>query len=389
MSFANAAGPANMSTVFAESNPQTQEQITQARDSGAFAGFGSSNMFPTDSRPAPFVMPNYTYDPSGRAIQGDWSGWDSSQGGNQRLWNAYQNQATQDAMLTVYRGPDYVYGGGYQQWLKSNLAPTQADFDLQDKLDKMTPDQQYEYYRSTPEGQKFQQQLQEQNNRGPLPSAQQFPNLMQNPAFNPQAQTQPQAQTPTPPAQQLQQIAQGVPSLVNQLAPPPRTGPVPGSSITQQPPASPQAQPRFPNLQQNPAFSRPALQPQPRPQMPAPQPRFPALNQNPVFNPRAAQPIARPAPVAATGNQGGLGPMPTLQDRLLNPAYNPQAQQRNANSLAQALAIQQANPAFLPTRMMPATAPRITPTPRATFTPPRLDAGVRTPTKPAAPVRRR
>lgn len=102
----------------------------------------------------------------------------------------------------------------------------------------------------------------------------QFPTLMQNPAFNPQAQlsqppvlqtmqTLPQVSQPPQiaqqPAQQLQQIAQGVPSLVNLLSPIRTTmGQPPGAmSITTAPRSMPQAQPRFPGLQQNPAFSQP------------------------------------------------------------------------------------------------------------------------------------
>lgn len=126
---------------------------------------------------------------------------------------------------------------------------------------------------------------------------QQFPNLMQNPAFNPQAQPQPQpvSQPPAPPAQQLQQIAQGVPSLVNQLAPPPAQGPVPGSSITQQPPAA-----KFPNLMQNPAFNptqaqrmAPAMQPQARPVLP----RQAFVAPRPVARPAPRTPVRSPRPV--------------------------------------------------------------------------------------------
>jgi hypothetical protein len=121
------------------------------------------------------------------------------------------------------------------------------------------------------------------------------------------------------------------------------------------------------------------MMPRPQPQQAQLAPRFPNLMQNPVFNPQA-----RPQ-----GNYMGMGPTPPLADRLMNPAYNPNAQQRNADALAQVMAIQQANPAFLPNRMMPAGTPRTTPAPRATFTPPRLDMGVRRPVNTPVPGRTR
>ena len=111
---------------------------------------------------------------------------------------------------------------------------------------------------------------------GPQPQPQQFPNLMQNPAFNPGIQ----------PPQQMQQIAQGQPTLVNQLAPPPAAGPVPGQSITQQ--AQPFPQPA------------PVAQPQPQPLMPPvaqaqPQPVMPTRATQGYQSRVAPQPAPRPA----------------------------------------------------------------------------------------------
>ena len=129
---------------------------------------------------------------------------------------------------------------------------------------------------------------------------QQFPNLMQNPAFNPAVQ-QPQ---------QMQQIAQGQPTLVNQLAPPPAAGPVPGVSITQQPQPFPSAQP--------------APQPAPQPLMPpVAQAQPPQLRMPPPMPPqsmptratqgytsRIAPPAPRPAPRPAPAPAPAPRPAP-------------------------------------------------------------------------------
>ena len=138
----------------------------------------------------------------------------------------------------------------------------------------------------------------------PQQQPQQFPNLMQNPAFNPAVQA----------PQQMQQIAQGQPTLVNQLAPPPAQGPVPGQSITQVPPPFPSAQPApqpapqplMPPVAQ--AQPQPLMPPQPMPTQatqgyqsriqprPAPQPVRAAPPRRPAPQP-VRKPLSRPAPV--------------------------------------------------------------------------------------------
>ena len=128
----------------------------------------------------------------------------------------------------------------------------------------------------------------------PPQQPQQFPNLMQNPAFNAGIQ----------PPQQMQQIAQGVPSLVNQLAPPPASGPVPGVSITQQPQPFPQAQPQ-PQPAPQPLMP-PVAQAQPqqlaRPPV-MPQPQMPTRATQGYQSRVAPQPAPRPAksPARRTG----------------------------------------------------------------------------------------
>lgn len=65
--------------------------------------------------------PKYTYDKSGRAIQGDYGGYNSDMIGNQQLWNQYNDEARQANIATVLRPPGYVYGGGYENWVKGKL----------------------------------------------------------------------------------------------------------------------------------------------------------------------------------------------------------------------------------------------------------------------------
>lgn len=86
-------------------------------------------------------------------------------------------------------------------------------------------------------------------------------------------------------------------------------------------------------------------------------------------------------PGALTGNMPGMGPLPPIQDRMMNPAYNNRAADYNAQQLAQVLAILQANPGFLPNRMMPPGQPQLTPRPGVptTMTPQQIQSSIRQP----------
>jgi len=140
--------------------------------------------------------------------------------------------------------------------------------------------------------------------------SQQFPNLMQNPAFNPgmampgntsgqefaepnQQLTAPQLpQAPQmaqqPMGLQLQQIAQGVPSLVNLLTPQRQTlGAAPETMSLTTAPRNPPPAPRFPNLMGNPYFNPAAQSAQPVSQVQS-QPR-------PMFQPQRFAPARTPA----------------------------------------------------------------------------------------------
>ena len=168
---------------------------------------------------------------------------------------------------------------------------------------------------------------------GPQQQPQQFPNLMQNPAFNPGIQ----------PPQQMQQIAQGQPTLVNQLSPPPASGPVPGSSITQQP------QP-FPQTMQAPIAN---LVPPPAPQL------------GMGVNPPAPQPAPVPAPAPAPVPQPQPAPAPTLNDRVA------QALQQSQAAKAQTVATRPPPQLQIAPRPVPKPAPKPAPKP-----PPQLRIGL-------------
>jgi hypothetical protein len=164
----------------------------------------------------------------------------------------------------------------------------------------------------------------------------QYPNLMQNPAFNPAA-GQPQPQPPAPPtlAEQIASPAPGVQQLIGQLSLQQRARPA-MSQLSQM--SAPQIQPPQP-VQQPPIADlvpRPAPVPQARPTpdqlslpVPAPQPLMPP---QPQPGPQQLRmPMSQSAPMPTRATQGYVSrlpqpaprPVPVKQPPAVRPAPKP------------------------------------------------------------------